>query len=830
MLALTFEKLKKPDYDKIIFFLFLLIFFLFVATTLTFNHFTEWDSAGHLDLAISINEDLWPDYSGWNPSYYLGFQQGLYYPPLFHYILAGLLFILTPALALKLLVGIILALYPFGAYYFSKSICSKKVNARYLTIVIIASWFLVDLIGNKAIGSIGVGPESSLVVGLLPAFLFGLLMLFFFGSYAKNLGNKKFGWLVPTILLTICFSTHFLAFILILFLIICALSSKYRFYSLKILLTSILLSAYWWIPFILNLGMIPVSRFGLGLPPALIIILIISFATIFFISQKYFVVRMLGAFTFTLMIIFFIINFLGVKFQFNKLQSIMIIFAFVPIVFLALQKINPKYKKIIGLIFVVLMLFAMPLSYYKNNETTTLTPSLNITGRTLSLVPSVQNIHEFNISFANQTGKDSLVGLFSESSISSDLVLSFAREVYPRHPTWGVRSYNIDTNNKEILQKQIEFLNLDQVIGFEWPEKLDKNLLKDKAFFINRIQLNKFEKILFVPTKTDYFNEIYKIYFLEKQSPVFLPQSVKTDRVDSFDEWNKIAVNWFTSDTREITINTNKKIDFNYNSDAILKSFEISKNKQKYFLEIDSKIDVPILVKINWSNNWRAFDETGKELEVFLATPKYILINGKGKITLSNEKTIPELIGRILSLIALLLIIFICRRKIIHIIKKMLNKIKSIKLDNFLNDKKDWINFLAILLVSTLILLSLMPLDTTHFSNTRSNFLTNDYFISNPNFLQNAHDSNQELYCVFENFESVYLNNQEILFLDTNTFFYSSTRGEIVQQNVPNIINIASLENILSNPVFCEKDASEKNSFVAVRDYLIKKDNNLFGE
>src|SRR5438093_11886898 len=66
------------------------------------NNLLEWDFPGHYAAAWYLKNHLFPWPTGWNPYYYCGYPQGLFYPPLAHYLAAllGFAFVICPAMNL----------------------------------------------------------------------------------------------------------------------------------------------------------------------------------------------------------------------------------------------------------------------------------------------------------------------------------------------------------------------------------------------------------------------------------------------------------------------------------------------------------------------------------------------------------------------------------------------------------------------------------------------------------------------------------------------------------------------------------------------------------
>ena len=76
------------------------------------NAVLQWDMPGHLFSAWYTAEYLFPRWTGWNPFFFGGYPQGIFYPPLFHYLLALLSKLVGLQLGFKLLLSATIAALP----------------------------------------------------------------------------------------------------------------------------------------------------------------------------------------------------------------------------------------------------------------------------------------------------------------------------------------------------------------------------------------------------------------------------------------------------------------------------------------------------------------------------------------------------------------------------------------------------------------------------------------------------------------------------------------------------------------------------------------------
>ena len=231
--------------------------------------------AGHFDSARVIKENFFPDFTGWNPDYFLGYQQGLFYPPLFHYSLAILMFFIPEYFAGSLIITLTLLFYVLSFYLFSKSFFKEKANHLPFVLTILSTFFLIEFLLDTTYGSPGGSNIATMIIGLLPAFLIIPLIILFLTFFYKALDNNNF--LYPTIILAFCFLTHFSGFTLLIFLIISITQFKEkRKQIIKMILISLGISSFWLLPFLSYSSYIPKVIFSPSLYLPFFIFLIIS--------------------------------------------------------------------------------------------------------------------------------------------------------------------------------------------------------------------------------------------------------------------------------------------------------------------------------------------------------------------------------------------------------------------------------------------------------------------------------------------------------------------------------------------------------------------------
>lgn len=205
-----------------------------------------YDAPGHLGLVWYLKNYLWPNFSGWNFLNLLGFDQGRFYPPLFHYLAVGVSFFFNLEIATKLVViGSLLSL-PLALYFFTASFFSDKRPRLLMSGILTLVLVLLP-------GYLGADIKALFQVGLLPSFFATPLVFAYLASVLKLTDQKGIFW--PTIFLSLLILTHLVAAIFattflaaVIFMRILGKRSLQP--HLFHLILSILMTSFWWLPFL----------------------------------------------------------------------------------------------------------------------------------------------------------------------------------------------------------------------------------------------------------------------------------------------------------------------------------------------------------------------------------------------------------------------------------------------------------------------------------------------------------------------------------------------------------------------------------------------------
>ncbi|MCX7999991.1 MAG: hypothetical protein N3A69_13740, partial [Leptospiraceae bacterium] len=247
-------------------------------------------------------------------------------------------------------------------------------------------------------------------------------------------------------------------------------------------------------------------------------------------------------------------------------------------------------------------------------------------------------------------------GLYVESSKHARFIFDLENELEPNDSIiWGNyldRGFISEDLNiiEQILPYQFSVLGINYVIAF-------KNYSSS---------WQKLQEIAKVPglhnnqTNSERNNFSYYLYKIGNTSLVevlkYHPKFVK-------ENWQKESVRWFLSDSIKQGVLTNEQTpSFVGTGKEKIEIEQISKRQDHLkFKVINASNPVPILVKISFFPNWKAYEFLGnekKEIKIYRASPEIMLLYANGEVEMRYEKIWCDKFGEILSLIGLLVVLF----------------------------------------------------------------------------------------------------------------------------------------------------------------------------
>lgn len=624
------------------------------------NPLTVYDAAGHVSLVQTIAGDFWPKMSGWNSTELLGWPQGVFYPSLFHWLAAGISFLTGVPTAIKLLISAALVVLPASIYYFALAFTQDKRWAAIITVVLFA---LILVFPNF----LGTGIRALFQIGLLSNFFVLPLLLLFLASLHR--GNN---YLFCSILLSLVTLTHLVAAMvagiyLVLSIINKALMGKLTRnllvnYSKMIFLVATL-TAFFWIPFILNLEYTSVSRHVSSYFLLNFVVLIISIGLVVYSWRE----KDLNVLTLSKVALF--VTFLAVIDAFlirNNGTSLFLyqahVYRFQPFAYLLLTAAiiitASKYIKFdrwgftsLGVLFgglgliVVLLLTKNPVKLpdarfeLKNADV--------VKGRFLETFRRTES-GPFWYGLQTQLNKENqnaawTYGLFTDSTPNGPYLGSLIRSLRPEAYPEGDGIF--------IETKTVDRLRITPLLDL---------------FAVNYLINLNYEKENAIGTLRK--GDEKKIYVAEKSAdvPIFEVARLPLEPIDK--NWEKQVENWWfeAGSIKKLPyLVTDKKLVEASQKELEKAKAEIVKTNenQTYFeLKIDSEKPVPVLAKISYFPYWKAF-QNGEETPIYRVAPNLMVFRARGEVELFYTEPTINRVALFISLISWVVILgFLVRR------------------------------------------------------------------------------------------------------------------------------------------------------------------------
>jgi len=220
------------------------------------NSLEVYDAPGHVSLVWYIKEYLWPRLAGWNPFFLLGFPEGIFYPSLFHWVAAGVSFLVGVDTAIKIIISLAILSLPFTVHYAVKK--TIQDTKYYLPVTFLILIFLAGLPNF-----LGIGFRGLFQIGLIPNFVSTTLFLVFIGLLHGQFKQGKF--LLLAIVHASLILTHIVAVASAEIYLLIYVFSLWRSRKLNVgpfiwlMILGPAMSAFFWIPFWLNFSFTSVS-------------------------------------------------------------------------------------------------------------------------------------------------------------------------------------------------------------------------------------------------------------------------------------------------------------------------------------------------------------------------------------------------------------------------------------------------------------------------------------------------------------------------------------------------------------------------------------------
>jgi len=609
------------------------------------NFLSIYDASGHVAAVESVRS-FWPSLSGWNARELLGWPQGIFYPSFFHYLTAGLAFGVGIPVAIKIVICVAFIALPISILIFVRSIFSDKNSAllAFLFIFLLIT-FSPDFLGSSF--------RSLFHLGLMPNF-FVLPVLFLFLASTTKIAKGKFA--ESGLLLALLILTHLVAAILGVIYLLITFITKIMFGErhlwkkyLLVLIIALLLTAFFWLPFLVNYQLTSVathgaitSYFSLNLVALLIAVGLVFFSfkkreeKLFCLSFTAFIIVLASVFD------AMVFRKFGTSYFFETLNIYRFqIFAYMLLGMglILLYEKSSWFKKTERLLTIapILLFGLIILGIFFKNPAKIQTAQVNlahpekISGRFLESFRRTESypvVYEFQTRLSSENKQSPWAfGVFPESSPNAPFIQSLIKSLRPSaYPEGEGASLETKFVDKE---KTGSLLNL---FGVSYLISLD----------------NEPKNEIGVWTQEDE----KKYYNAEKISDGVLFEVVKLPVIPIDKNWEKEVENWWleSGELKYLPYQARKEkfetVCAETLNNAQIKILSVNERQTKFELEIDAAKQVPVLAKISYFPYWKAYQngspraagEAGKEIPIYRSAPNLMLISANGKVTLEYQE------------------------------------------------------------------------------------------------------------------------------------------------------------------------------------------------
>jgi len=475
----------------------------------------------------------------------------------------------------------------------------------------------------------------------------GLVLVFFYlGALIKGFEKKRF--VLASVLFSLLILSHIFSAVFGLivggaFILFRTLKNKKMFrFGIKHYLLTFGLTAFWTLPFIFKINNTVTVKAFLN-PFLFYVILGCSIILILgsYITKKD--ANMEIAFVSSILSIFVLLLYHFTDFPFHHYRLLfMSLVLFILLVFSWFKEENVFiYGFLVCVLLFSLLVFPNINTAGQANMTATLQNSTSGPGERTYIIanPNEQtDLHILQHKISLDYKINGLKGLYVESSPTSVFISYLEKEVDENSMVWGTfiddKLWKNKTVIQEILPYQLKYLNINRIISTE-----NKTGIGNKTQNITTTITTK--------TSSTTYNDFY-LYELEKTNLIetlnYSPKIVKGD-------WLNASVHWFmTEDIKDGIIVFEDVQNFVGTGLEKITIQNISTLNDKIDFFVDSANTVPILIKISYFPNWKAYSNE-ESLKIYRASPNMMLIYGKGEINLRYK---PLLIDNISSIISIL--------------------------------------------------------------------------------------------------------------------------------------------------------------------------------
>ncbi len=632
------------------------------------NNLLEWDFPGHALAVWHLQNNLLPWATGWNPFFYCGYPQGIFYPPAGHYLAALLSFPLGIPLAIKSLVALSFLALPITFYFFSRRWGLDELQSGISSLWLTALLFLSgDLFGTWTLGS---DLRSSLNVGLFANSLSLPVLFAFMATFARGPGRWKTAGLLLGLLILLHPLSTLIGGLFIGATILCFAWQRKKLQEWKPLIFSLVLGlglgACWILPFLAYRSYMN-PEFAVAPWSASLLLLVfngLGLSVAALRGGKS--VRILSV-AYLLLINFIFIGILWkIDLQFSRLMTYLLFF--IPVFILVWVRSRPVLLTL-GVLSGALGLFGYRFGGIRPEGVHEFPmPDFGrVEGRILAVSPPTHlpGHHVHHELIPMRTGNASVMGLFIESSLNGRFLGNLMRSLDPDSHVWGTPTESVtpEVMGEDYAEYILERLRLFDIRYIYTDLKLEHTLdpgLAETKRFMHRYPMPESISAKQAEDLRDRYNTSGRFFdfYLYPVSPGSLAEPLPYVPTEPGSDWKLTNQQWFLQ-MKGVPIFTDEPVPETAQPASPgdwVAVREVSSNMDRIVLDIQSEKEIPVLVKVGYFPSWN-LTLNGHSAPLYRASPNLMLLFGKGEAVLEYGRSWEEYAGLFLSGLALTFLI-----------------------------------------------------------------------------------------------------------------------------------------------------------------------------
>ncbi len=632
------------------------------------NNLLEWDFPGHYAAIWYLKTHLLPWPTGWNPFFYCGYPQGLFYPPLSHYLTALLSFALGIGLAMKVVICLSILVLPISFYAFARRWGLDDMRGAVCSALMTSLLFLsAEMLGAWNFGS---DLKSTLNVGLFANAL-SLPILFAFMATCGR--SESLNWKWPALWLGLLFLTHPLSSLVAAFFVLGLVI--HRLWRpgeqpgwgplLRTLGVALLLGSLWVLPFIAHRGIMNPEHVGAQWSTVLQLLMLngsLLALTCFSRTE----LRPL-VLTFLALANFVLLGSLWkLDLQFTRL-NIYLLFM-LPVFVIAWIRSRAILLLATGLAVLI------GYSGYRNSGLNPAgvadfpLPNFGpVEGRILSVSPPshLPAMHVNHDLIPLRTGNEGILGLFIESGLNGRVLADLVRTLDSGAYIWGTPTEAatpqlLGSEYPAYVMQRLRLFDIRNIYtDLRLENLIDPSLANHKRFInsypapkaVSRAELEDWQRRYNIHDGvTDFYLYTVSEGALAEALP-YVPAAPGTD-------WKLTSLKWFL-EMRRLPVFIDRPAPAGVRPalpEDRIETITDSARKDRLTLRIHASQDIPVLVKIGYFPDWKLTID-GKQAPIYRAAPNLMLLFGRGTAVLEYRRCWKEYLGLGLSLAGVVLLI-----------------------------------------------------------------------------------------------------------------------------------------------------------------------------